>query len=116
MTKQSKHELIRLVEAAVSEVGHFAERGVFLCIDELEASGQPIERIRVWATVHFLPAGSPFDSDDPDLWLWPLRAQAAEWLGCKMGLLHSIRLEWAGVKGIVYPGVEIAGNSGHRAT
>ena len=112
--KRSKQALVRLVELAMREVGQFADRGVWLCVDELEASGQPVERIRAWATLHFLPAGSPFDSDDPDLWVWPLRDEAAEFLRVQMGLLQPVRLEWAAVRGVVHPGVAFVGNGGHR--
>jgi hypothetical protein len=112
--KRSKHELVRLVELVMREVGLFAERGVWLCVDELEASGQPLERIRAWATLHFLPAGSPFDSDDPDVWVWPLREEAAEFLRVQMGLIQSVRLEWAAVRGVIHPGVAFVGNGGHR--
>jgi hypothetical protein len=106
--------MVRLVELAISKFGRFAERGVWLCVNELEAIGQPIERIRVWATLHFLPAGSPYDSDDPDLWVWPLKDETAEFLRVQMGLVQSVRLEWVAVRGVVHPGVEFVGNGGHR--
>ena len=114
MNKRSKHELKRLVETAIREVGRLADRGVWFCVDELEASGQPIERIRVWATLNFLQSGSPFDSDDPDLWVWPLRDQTAEWLSREIGLEQTIQLEWAGINGVVHAGVEFSGGNGHR--
>jgi len=114
MTKQTKHELIRLVERAMRDVGRFDERGVWLCVDELAATGHPVERIRVWATLHFLPTGSPFDSDDPDLWVYPIRGDAAEWLRREMGLAQPITLEWAAVTGRYHPGIEFVGNGGHR--
>ena len=115
MTKQSKHELIRLVETAAREVGRFDDRGVWLCVDELEASGRPIEHIRAWATVHFLPAGSPFDTDDADLWAHPIRAGMAEWLGRALGVSQPINFEWAGCLGrVVHDGVGFRGSSGHR--
>ncbi len=85
--KHSRHELKRLVEQAVREIGRFDERGVWLCVDELESSGRPIGCIRIWATLHFLSAGSPFDSDDVDLWLWPLREEIADRLRRQLGLL-----------------------------
>lgn len=112
--KRSKHELVQLVEEAMQEVGRFADRGVWLCVDELEATGQPIARVRVWATLHFLPAGSPFDSDDPDLWVWPLRTEAEECLRKEMGLLQPVRLDWVAVRAVVHEGVVFAGDGGHR--
>jgi hypothetical protein len=95
-------------------VGQFDDRGVWLCVEELESFGQPIDRIRTWATLHFLPAGSPFDSDDPDLWVRPLRNEASEWLGREMGLTQPMNLEWAAVTARIYPGVKFVGNGDHR--
>ena len=114
MTKQSKHELVRLIETAAREVGRFTERGVWLCVDEVRASGQPVERIRACATVHFLPVGSPFDTDDPDLCVYPIRSNVAEWLGREMGISHPIDFDWASVGRVVHDGVLFRGDGRHR--
>jgi hypothetical protein len=58
--KRSHHELKRLVEAAVADVCGLPRPGLWFCVDEVEAHGHPPGRLRVWATLHFLPAGSPF--------------------------------------------------------
>jgi hypothetical protein len=114
LTKQSKQELKRLLEQATTEVGRFRERGVWLCVDELESTGQPVETIQVWATLHFLPQGSPFDSDDPDLWVWPLNDRLGEWIGHEMGLASAVNLKWRGLKPVIHDGVRFEGNGGHR--
>ena len=64
-TKRSRHELKRLVENAVADECRLLERGLWFCVDEVEASGWPPERIKVWATLHFLAAGSPFCCGEP---------------------------------------------------
>jgi hypothetical protein len=114
LTKRSKQELIRLVEKAVCAVGGFSDRGVWFCVDELEVFGQPIERIRVWATLHFLPNGSPFDSDDADLWVRPLKDDVSEFLRREMKLVQIVTIEWKALIASVYPGVKFEGNGGHR--
>jgi hypothetical protein len=55
----------RLVEAAVAEVCQLPRPGLWFCVDDLEASGNPPERVKVWATLHFLPDGSPFCCGEP---------------------------------------------------
>lgn len=114
MTKQSKQELKRLLEQALAEVGRFRERGVRLCVDEVESTGRPIESIDLWATLHFLPQGSPFDSDDPDLWVWPLNERLGAWIGHAMGLATAVKLTWRGLNPVVPEGVRFEGNGGHR--
>jgi hypothetical protein len=114
VTKQSKHELKRLVEQSLTEVGRFQERGVWLCVDEVESTGKPVEAIEVWATLHFLPQGSPFDSDDPDLWVWPLNDQLEAWIGHAMGLSGSVTVKWRGLNRVIHDGVRFEGNGGHR--
>jgi hypothetical protein len=113
LTKQSKYELVRLVEQAMREVGRFDDRAAWLCIDELEAAGQPIERIRIWATLHFLPDGSPFDSEDADLWVWPLRDEVSKSLQRELGLTQSLNLELVAIATRVHPGVKFIGDGGH---
>jgi hypothetical protein len=62
---RSEDELRRLVANAVAEVCGLPRAGLWLSIDAVEASGQPPERLRAWATLHFLPAGSPFCCGEP---------------------------------------------------
>lgn len=56
----SQHELKRLVEQAVADVCGLPRPGLWFCVDEVEARGGPPEHLKVWATLHFLPEGSPF--------------------------------------------------------
>src|SRR5262245_23506690 len=65
VTKRSKHEIKRLVESAVGEACRLPRPGLWFCVDDVEVSGSPPERIKVWATLHFLPAGSPFCCGEP---------------------------------------------------
>ena len=63
--KQSQHELKRLVEQAVSVVCGTLRPGLWFCVDEVESRGHPPEGLKVWATLHFLPEGSPFCCGKP---------------------------------------------------
>jgi hypothetical protein len=63
--KRPSHHLKRLVEEVVSERFGLPSRGLALLVDAIEASGKPVERIRVWATLHFLSLGSPFYCGEP---------------------------------------------------
>ncbi len=65
-SKRSEHELKRLIEEAVTEECRLAGRGLWFCVDKLEVHGHPPEKIVVWATLHFLPEGSPFCCGEPD--------------------------------------------------
>jgi hypothetical protein len=114
VTKQSKRELKRLVEQALVEVGRFQERGVWLCVDELQTRGKPVGTIDVWATLHFMQQGSPFDSDDPDLWVWPLNDRIGAWIGHEMGLAGSVDVKWRGLNRVIHDGVRFEGDGGHR--
>ena len=63
-SKRSKHELKRLVEQAVETVCAPRE-GLWFCAHEVEPCGNPPDRLKVWATLHFLPVGSPFCCGEP---------------------------------------------------
>jgi hypothetical protein len=63
--KRSEHELKRLLEEAIEDEFGLSKRGLWFCIDRVEAQGRPIGGIKVWATLHFLPAGSPFCCGEP---------------------------------------------------
>jgi hypothetical protein len=57
---RSEAELRRLVTQAVADVCELPRPGLWLSVDQVEAAGRPLKRLRVWATLHFLPAGAPF--------------------------------------------------------
>lgn len=61
-----EHELRKLVDEAVMEECRLGSRGLWLCVDRVEQVGQPRERLKVWATLHFLQAGSPFCCGEPE--------------------------------------------------
>lgn len=65
-SKRSQAELRRLVEAAANEVFRLPRTGLWLCVDEVEASGNPPSGLRVWATLHFLADGAPFCCGEPN--------------------------------------------------
>ena len=65
-SRRSNAELRRLVEAAVNDTRNLARRGLRFAVDEVEASGLPPTRFRVWATLYFLPEGSPFCCGEPE--------------------------------------------------
>lgn len=64
-TKHSEAAIKRLVEQIIAEECDTASRGLALIVEAIELSGRPTELIRVWGTLHFLPAGSPFCCMEP---------------------------------------------------
>jgi len=78
--KRSEAELRRLVATAVAEECRLPRPGLWLSVDRVEVMGRPPERLRAWATLHFLPDGSPFCCGEP---------------GCHLGLSGD-RLEAVG--------------------
>jgi hypothetical protein len=63
--KESKRKLLRLLEETISEECKFPRPGLFLNINEIEPIGHPLEKIFVWATLHFTVEGSPFCCGEP---------------------------------------------------
>jgi hypothetical protein len=63
--KRSQQQLKRLVEKAVAEVCCLPRPGLWFCVDAVEVQGRPPARLTVWATLHFLPEGSPFCCGEP---------------------------------------------------
>lgn len=96
-SKQSEQELRPLVQAAVEEACGLPRRGLWLCVDAVEPSGRPPVRLRVWATLHFLPEGSPFCCGEPGchLGLFGERlAEVAEHVQKAMGLQQPVTVEF----------------------
>jgi hypothetical protein len=107
--KRSQHELRRLVEQAVSEVCGLPRPGLWFCVDEVESRGRPPERLRVWATLHFLPEGSPFCCGEPGCHLG-LRGERLRVVGDRirraMGLRQEVSVDFGHRIGVQYhPGV-----------
>jgi hypothetical protein len=63
--KRSRHHLKHLLEAIIAEDFKLAARGLAFFVDEIEVFGSPPEQLKVWATLHFLPLGSPFCCCEP---------------------------------------------------
>ena len=95
-SKRSTHELKRLIEEATEEEWRLASRGLWLCVEEVEASGQPRQRIKVWATLHFLPSGSPFCCGEIGCHLpWFLQERISEHVRQAMGLSQHVNVEFS---------------------
>lgn len=113
-TDRSRRELKRLVEAAVTEICGLPRPGLWFCVDEVKSSGSPPERLRIWATLHFLPAGSPFCCGEPGchLGLFGEReAEVGDHVRRAMGLQQPVVVEFGDRLGVQYhPGVEFLAN------
>src|SRR6266700_3036701 len=75
--KRSEAELRRLVAKAVAEVCGIPRLGLWFSVDAVESAGHPPEKLRVWATLHFLPTGLPFCCGEPECHLGLFGAQLA---------------------------------------
>jgi hypothetical protein len=95
--KRSQHELKRLVEQAVSEVCGLPRRGLWLCVDTVTPRGRPPKTIKVWATLHFLPEGSPFCCGEPGCHLGLMGdklREICEHMRKAMGLQHEVLVDF----------------------
>jgi hypothetical protein len=108
--KRSEAELRRLVADAVAEACGLPLPGLWLSVDAVQASGHPPDLLRVWSTLHFLPAGSPFCCGEPGchLGLFGDRLAAVGDHVCRaMGLRQPVAVEFGDRIGVRYhPGVE----------
>jgi hypothetical protein len=107
--KRSQHELKRLVEQAVCEVCGLPRPGLWFCVDDVESRAHPPERLRVWATLHFLPEGSPFCCGEPGCHLGfsgeSLR-EVGDRIRRAMGLRQAVAVNFGQRVGVHYhPGV-----------
>lgn len=62
--------LSRLIEEIIDTELQLAQRGLRFAVDELKVRGRLPGRVSVWATLHFLPEGSPFCCEEPYDHLW----------------------------------------------
>ena len=107
-SKRSTRELQRLVEDVVRESTNLD--GYAFLVNEVEARGKPLSCLRVWATLHYLPKGSPFSLIEPevDLWLHEERlAELSDTIRRRLGLLHEVRLDFVHISPFVHDGVEL---------
>lgn len=118
--KRFQAELRRLVGTAVAEVCGLPRPGLWFCIDHVRVAGHPPERLQVWATLHFLPAGSPFCCGEPGchLWLFGDRlAAVGDHVRRALGLRQPVLVEFGDRIGVQYHagvGFRPPGRAGHR--
>lgn len=103
--KRSQHELKRLVEEAVAVECDLPRLGLWFCVDAVEAQGRPPARFRVWATLHFVPVGSPFCCGEPGCHLGlfgELLERVGDRIRRSMGLTQPVAVEFTGGIGTCY--------------
>ena len=107
--KRSRHHLKHIVEEVIAEEFKLVIRGLALFVDEIEVGGRPPERFRVWATLHFLPLGSPFCCCEPDCHV-PLFGERLDRLNDairrQMGLQQEISIEFVSIQPSTVTGVK----------
>jgi hypothetical protein len=98
-------ELRRLVEAAVNDVSTPESRGLWFCVDRVEASGDPPTRLRIWATLHFLPREKPYCCGEPGCHL-PMHcsglAAVEDHVRTAMRLTDRVSIEFGDGVGVCY--------------
>lgn len=99
--KRCHHHLKQLLEGTIAEEFKLQMRGLAFFVDEIEINGRRPERIRAWATLHFLPLGSPFCCCEPLCHL-PLFGGRLDRLNDairrKMGLQQEISIEFVAIQ------------------
>ncbi|MFI5380611.1 MAG: hypothetical protein ACHRHE_15040 [Tepidisphaerales bacterium] len=108
-SKRSRHHLKHLIEEIVATECRLAERGLAFIIDEIEVVGAPPQRLKVWATLHFLPLGSPFCCREPGchLFLYVDRLERVNGaLRRRLGLRQYVTIEFVDFGTVVCDGVE----------
>jgi hypothetical protein len=103
--KRSQHNWKQLVERAVADVCGLPRLGLWFCVDEVEARGRLPDRLTVWATLHFLPEGSPFCCGEPGCQLGlddELTHYVSEYLRHAMHLRQELSVDFGGRIGVNY--------------
>jgi hypothetical protein len=112
--KRSQAELKRLVQEAVADLCGLPRLGLWLCVDAVQVKGRPPERLRVWATLHFLPTEPPLCCGEPGchLGLYGERlSEVADRVRRALNLRQPVRLEFVGGLAVNYhAGVRFSGN------
>lgn len=107
--KRSHHHLKQLVESVVADQFNLQVRGLLFLIDELNVLGSRPKHLKVWATLHFLPLGSPFCCCEPmcHALLHGAHLQRVnEELRRSMGILQTVSAEFALQINTTHAGVE----------
>jgi hypothetical protein len=105
---RERERLKRLIEAVATQIFHLKQRGLLLCVEEIETHGRVPTEIRAWATLHFLPAGSPFCCTEPDCHLFvdpDAPHPVGDALRQRLRLRQAIDFEFAALHSVVHPGV-----------
>ncbi|MDP9174379.1 MAG: ankyrin repeat domain-containing protein [Planctomycetota bacterium] len=93
----------------MTEEFNLAARGLSFFVDQLELFGSPPARLKVWATLHFLPLGSPFCCVEP-LCHMPLYGEHLERVNDAvrrgMGIRQAVSVTFSVNSGTVLSGVE----------
>jgi hypothetical protein len=98
-----------LIEEIVADECNLVARGLFFSVDELELVGHPPDRIRVWATLHFLQLGSPFCDSEPQchLTLFLDRLERVnDAVRHRLHLLQEVQVEFVAINATSHEGVE----------
>ncbi len=109
-TKRSDDAIRRLIEQVIAEECETAPRGLALFVEAVELAGRPTERIRVWGTLHFLPAGSPFCCIEPDCQLGlagSRHERVCERLQKALGITSTLELDLDRIVPNVHDGVQL---------
>jgi hypothetical protein len=104
--------LKRIVEEAVFHVCDLPRPGLWFCVDEVEAKGRPPEQLIVWATLHFLPEGSPFCCSEPNCHLGlhsggDSERQVAERVRRALRLRQELSMDLSRITANVHAGVRL---------
>ena len=110
---QPEQNLSRLIEQIVTDDRDLSRRGLWFGVDTVEVKGHPPERVLVWATLHFLPAGSPFCCGEPGCHLGNLSELVSDRVRLALGLTQPVAVEFGDRIGVNYhEGVKFKVHSG----
>jgi hypothetical protein len=107
-TPREQQRLRRLIEEIANQVFRLQQRGLLLCVEQVEASGRLPSEIRAWANLHFLPEGSPFSCTEASIHLFvppDVPHPIGEELRRRLRLRQAVEFEFVSVHGVVHPGV-----------
>lgn len=99
--------LSRLIEEIIDTELQLAQRGLRFAVDELNVNGRLPRCVKMWATLHFLPMGSPFCCEDPydHLWLFQEELQnIAQIVAHRLHLRQEIDLKIVRLDTLVHEG------------
>ncbi len=100
--------LKQMVQTVVNDHTNSYGRGLCFLVDEIATAGRPLERIKVWGTLHFLPIGSPFCCTEPSCHL-PIHGRGlcriSESVRCQLNLLQEVHVEFMGIASVLHEGV-----------